>query len=80
MIIDVDGRPVVAKAEAYSGDHGQMLHNMPLGADNVKVSIYVPIVPDAAVPFPLEDIAYVSDAVGAFIAWPRRLVRKSSEV
>ena len=70
----------MAKAKAYGGDNGQMLHNMPIGADNVKVSICVPIVPNAAIPFPLDDIAYVSDAVGAFIAWPRRLVIKSSEV
>ena len=57
-----------------------MLHNMPIGADNVNVSIYVPIVLDAAIPFPFEDIASVADAVGTFIAWPKRLVRQSSEV
>jgi hypothetical protein len=80
LIIDVDGCPVVAKANVYDVGHGQMLHNKPIGADNVKVSICVPIVPNAAIPFPLEDIAYVSDAVGTFIAWPKRLVIKSSEV
>ena len=80
MIIDVAGRPVVAKAKVYGGNHAQMLHNMPLGADNVKVSIYAPIVLDAAIPFPFEDIACVAIVVGTFIAWPRRLVRKSPEV
>jgi hypothetical protein len=80
LIINDVGRPVVAKAKVYGGNHEQMLHNMPLGADNVKVSIYVPIVPDAAIPCPHEDITRVADAVGTFIAWPRRLVRKSSEV
>ena len=80
MLIDIAGRPVVTKAKVYGGNHAQMLHNMPLGADNVKVSIYVPIVSDAAIPFPLEDIARVADAVGTFIAWPKRLIIKSSEV
>lgn len=81
LIIDAAGQQVVVAQAKILGDvQGQMLHNVPLGSDKVKVSISVPLIPYAAIPFPLEEIWNVEQAVGTYIAWPRQHVRKPSKV
>ena len=50
------------------------IHGIPLGEDNVRVTITVPKLKDAVLPIPTEEAAYVEEAVGGFVAWPRRLI------
>ncbi|KAM5586361.1 hypothetical protein ABKV19_005333, partial [Rosa sericea] len=56
----------------------QTVHGHPLGEGNVRVSIIRPLVPEAKLPFPVNDeIVYVKDVVGTYIAWPRDLILQS---
>ncbi|XP_062002246.1 uncharacterized protein LOC133720074 isoform X3 [Rosa rugosa] len=56
----------------------QTVHGHPLGEGNVRVSIIRPLVPEAKLPFPVNDeIVFVKDAVGTYIAWPRDLILQS---
>ncbi|XP_061987927.1 uncharacterized protein LOC133706413 isoform X2 [Rosa rugosa] len=56
----------------------QTVHGHPLGEGNVRVSIIRPLVPEAKLPFPVNDeIVSVKDAVGTYIAWPRDLILQS---
>ena len=50
------------------------IHGMPLGEDNVRVTITVPKQRTARLPIPTQEATYVEEAVGGFVAWPRRLV------
>ncbi|PRQ47017.1 putative transposase, Tnp1/En/Spm [Rosa chinensis] len=54
----------------------QKIHGVPLGEDNVHVSVVGTIVHDALLPFPMKDadIVTVGDAIGTCVAWPRKLV------
>ncbi|XP_062006884.1 uncharacterized protein LOC133724182 [Rosa rugosa] len=54
----------------------QKIHGVPLGEDNVRVSVIGTIVHDALLPFPVKDadIVTVGDAIGTCVAWPRKLV------
>ncbi|KAM5573609.1 hypothetical protein ABKV19_013246 [Rosa sericea] len=54
----------------------EKIHGVPLGEDNVRVSVIGTIVHDALLPFPVKDadIVTVGDAIGTCVAWPRKLV------
>ncbi|XP_040368009.1 uncharacterized protein LOC112180636 [Rosa chinensis] len=53
----------------------QLIHGVPLGNENMRVSIVRAIVDDALLPIPVKDeIVTVSDAIGTCVAWPRNLV------
>ncbi|XP_040367479.1 uncharacterized protein LOC112180552 [Rosa chinensis] len=53
----------------------QTIHGVPLGEENLRVSITETVVPEALLPFPIKDeIVKVKDAIGTCVAWPRNLV------
>ncbi|KAL6218926.1 hypothetical protein ACLB2K_012133 [Fragaria x ananassa] len=53
----------------------QTIHNVPLGAENIRVSIVVPIIGHYLLPYPIKDeIMIVKDAFGSIVAWPMNLV------
>lgn len=53
----------------------QLIHGVPLGKENMRVSVVRAIVDDALLPIPVKDeIVTVSDAIGTCVAWPRNLV------
>ncbi|KAL6175853.1 hypothetical protein ACLB2K_052491 [Fragaria x ananassa] len=52
-----------------------LIHGMPLGENNVRVTVVRAIVGDSLVPNPMRDeILTVDDAVGSCVAWPKELV------
>lgn len=52
------------------------IHGMPLGDENVRVAVVVPIQEKAKLPFPIYgDLETVGDAVGCHVAWPKKLVQ-----
>ncbi|PRQ37919.1 putative transposase, Ptta/En/Spm, plant, transposase, Tnp1/En/Spm [Rosa chinensis] len=53
----------------------QTIHGVPLGEENVRVSVTKVVVANALLPFPIKDeIVRVADAIGTCVAWPRSLV------
>ncbi|GMN63753.1 hypothetical protein TIFTF001_032825 [Ficus carica] len=50
------------------------VHGIPLGEENVRVSINVPELKKSALPIPTYEATTVEDAVNGFVAWPKRLV------
>ncbi|PRQ36356.1 putative Ulp1 protease family catalytic domain-containing protein [Rosa chinensis] len=58
-----------------------LIHGVPLGAENIYISIDVPIKEDANLPIPNEsaEIFTVKQATGTHVAWPRHLVLMSHE-
>ena len=53
----------------------QTIHGVPLGEENVRVSVTKVVAANALLPFPIKDeIVRVSDAIGTCVAWPRSLV------
>ncbi|KAL6209102.1 hypothetical protein ACLB2K_020045 [Fragaria x ananassa] len=57
----------------------QTIHGVPLGAENVRVSIVVSIIGHHLLPYPIKDeIMTVKDALGSIVAWPRNLVIKTA--
>jgi len=52
-----------------------ILHNVPLPLDVVKVTVPKVRVVDARVPLPTDEVTIVVEAFQTFIAWPRHLVR-----
>jgi hypothetical protein len=53
----------------------QTIHGAPLGEENERVSIIRAVVAEAKLPFPIKDeIMTVEDAIGACIAWPKKLI------
>lgn len=59
----------------------ELLHTVPLGEDNMRVSIDVVKVEDALLPIPIsEEQATVGAAVGCFVAWPKNLIFFAPEV
>ncbi|KAL6129739.1 hypothetical protein ACLB2K_073088 [Fragaria x ananassa] len=69
---------IVAFGRIVDGDldpNKQTIHGVPLGAENVRVSIVVPIIGHHLLPYPIKDeIMTVKDALGFIVAWPRNLV------
>ncbi|GMN30285.1 hypothetical protein TIFTF001_044443 [Ficus carica] len=51
-----------------------MVHGIPLGEGNVRVSINVPKLKKSPLPIPTYDATTVEDAVNGFVAWPKSLV------
>lgn len=56
-------------------DSKQLIHGIPLGEGNVRVSIVRSVVDEALIPFPIKDeIMTVHDAIGTCVAWPKALI------
>ncbi|GMN58632.1 hypothetical protein TIFTF001_027735 [Ficus carica] len=50
------------------------IHGIPLGEEKVRVTITVPKLKGALLPIPTSKATYIEEAVGGFVAWPKRLV------
>ncbi|GMN19581.1 hypothetical protein TIFTF001_049931 [Ficus carica] len=50
------------------------VHGIPLGEENVRVTITVPKINRALLPIPTNEATSVEEAVGGFVAWPKSLV------
>ena len=50
------------------------VHGIPLGEENVRVTITVPKLKRALLPIPTNEATCIEEAVGGFVAWPKRLV------
>ncbi|GMN65903.1 hypothetical protein TIFTF001_034968 [Ficus carica] len=50
------------------------VHGIPLREDNVRVTITVPKLKRALLPIPTNEATYIEEAVGEFVAWPKKLV------
>ena len=50
------------------------VHGIPLGEENVRVTITVPKLNRALLPIPTNEATSIEDAVGGFVAWPKSLV------
>ncbi|PON57244.1 hypothetical protein TorRG33x02_294220 [Trema orientale] len=72
---------IVASGKVYY-DCGpdSLLHGIPLGKGNLRVSVLIPIQPDVEVPIPTEEVQTVLDAQGVHIAWPASLVLYETKV
>lgn len=72
---------LVGKGKVYN-TLGDLIHNTPIPAGHLRVSVDYPIDPDALVPVPdvALDIRSVRDAVGSFVAWPLDLIFIDDEV
>ncbi|GMN67788.1 hypothetical protein TIFTF001_036841 [Ficus carica] len=51
-----------------------IVHGIPLGEDNVRVTITVPKLKRALLPIPTNEATCIEEAVGGFVAWPKKLV------
>ena len=72
----VENIVAIAKVIDVGGESSnQLLHGVPLGENNMRVSVIRAIKGDALVPIPVRDeIITVDDAVGGCVAWPKDLV------
>ncbi|KAL6145353.1 hypothetical protein ACLB2K_056041 [Fragaria x ananassa] len=72
----VENIVAIAKVIDVGGESSnQLLHGVPLGENNMRVSVIRAIEGDALVPIPVrDDIFTVDDAVGSCVAWPKDLV------
>ena len=61
---------------------GEVLHHKPLPSRYLKVSIDISLEEGTLLPIPDEvsDATLVGEVIGAFVAWPSRLVRIDDEV
>ncbi|GMN61280.1 hypothetical protein TIFTF001_030370 [Ficus carica] len=50
------------------------VHGIPLGEENVRVTITVPKLKRALLPISTNEATCIEEAVGGFVAWPKRLV------
>ncbi|GMN62641.1 hypothetical protein TIFTF001_031728 [Ficus carica] len=51
-----------------------MVHRIPLGEENVQVTITVPKLKRALLPILTNEATCIEEAVGGFVAWPKKLV------
>ncbi|GMN66392.1 hypothetical protein TIFTF001_035449 [Ficus carica] len=51
-----------------------IVHGIPLGEENVRVTITVPKLKHALLPITTNEATCIKEAVGGFVAWPKRLV------
>ena len=61
---------------------GEVLHHKPLPSGYLKVSIDIALEEGALLPIP-DEVSYatlVGEAIGAYVAWPSRLIRVDDEV
>jgi hypothetical protein len=72
---------MVGKGKVHN-TQGEVLHHKPLPSGYLKVSIDIALEEGALLPIPDEvsDATLVGEAIGAFVAWPSRLVRIDDEV
>jgi hypothetical protein len=77
LAIDANNYQSVARAKVFGS---KVLHNLPIGPDNVKVSIIIAKVKNAPLPFPSDELKFVKDAIGTFIAWPKSLLIMDTKV
>ncbi|KAE8649224.1 hypothetical protein Csa_014966 [Cucumis sativus] len=72
---------VVAIGKMFESDvQCPTIHGIPLGADNIRVTVDVIMVEDVALPIPLKgEIETLNQAIGNFVAWPRKLVILTQE-
>ena len=69
----------VIVARGYADEY-QLLHGRPFREDCYIVSIMLPLDNSTPLPFPLEDMSTVGEAVDTYVPWPRRLVILHSQV
>ncbi|GMN61630.1 hypothetical protein TIFTF001_030723 [Ficus carica] len=50
------------------------IYGIPLGEENVRVTITVPKLKGALLPIPTHEATFIEEAIGGFVAWPKRLV------
>ncbi|GMN58855.1 hypothetical protein TIFTF001_027967 [Ficus carica] len=50
------------------------VHGIPLGEENVRLTITFPNLKRALLPIPTNEATCIEEAVGGFVAWPKRLV------
>ncbi|GMN22784.1 hypothetical protein TIFTF001_040337 [Ficus carica] len=69
------GEVLVALGRAYMDCvPTDTVYGIPLGAGNVRVTISVPKLKRALLPIPTNEATYIEEAVGGFVAWPKKLV------
>ncbi|GMN40637.1 hypothetical protein TIFTF001_009860 [Ficus carica] len=69
------GEVLVALGRAYMDCvPTDTVHGIPLGAGNMRVTISVPKLKRALLPIPTNEATYIEEAVGGFVAWPKKLV------
>ncbi|GMN66679.1 hypothetical protein TIFTF001_035734 [Ficus carica] len=69
------GNVLVAIGRAYM-DYvlTDIVHGIPLGEGNVRVTISIPKLKRALLLIPTNEAIYIEEAVGGFVAWPKKLV------
>ena len=50
------------------------VHGIPLGEENVRVTITIPKLKGVLLPIPTHETTCIEEAVGGFVAWLKRLV------
>lgn len=72
--LDVPNFRVVAKATRYP--RSSTIHNKIISEDQVKVSVSAFEAREATtdIPFPIDEVSKLGEAIGYFILWPKRLV------
>ncbi|KAL6538136.1 hypothetical protein OROGR_012124 [Orobanche gracilis] len=75
----IDGQPLRLVALGRVLEGGSTIHGVPLSDDLVRVTVVDIRDADAEVPIPTSEINIVGEAVGGFIAWPKRLVKDISK-
>ena len=61
-------------------DFGHILHTMPIEFDCVRVTTVDPLIENAPLPISHGEMVTAGEAVGSFIAWPKRLITLGSQV
>ena len=70
---------LVALAYVFN-DGSKILHNSPLPAGTVRVSIHISLRNNSPLPYPIDGMNVVVDAIGSFVAWPKKWMVPQSEV
>ena len=64
-----------------SDDPSHTCHGIPLGDENMRVSIYAAIEEKALIPIPvIDEIHTVKQAMGSWVMWPKNLIIFSEKV
>ena len=80
LYVQGDLKQVVARGHAYNIPD-DVMHNVPLPQDTLRVRINICNCDDAILPIPsLDDETLVVDVVGGFVAWPTHLIRVYDKV
>ena len=78
VIDTVKGRVIVARGTVFpsNSEGGNMIHNNPVTAQNVRVSVdnVVPEFQLTPLPVPCSEHETVGNAEGSFVQWPKELV------